>query len=247
MEKLTILLADADDDFRATLADTLRPLYRVRTASDGQQAYQLLHSCLPDIVILDLMLPGMDGITLLQNAAETGLRPMVLATTRFLSDYTLYAADRLGISYVMVKPCDISAVVARITDLSGRLSVPVFSHPEPRSLISNTLLRLGISTKLRGYGYLREAVLLMGKDPSQSITKELYPAVAAICGATASQVERSVRSAVATAWDHCDQRIWQLYFPADDRGRIPRPTNAAFISRLADELRGTATSPEEGL
>jgi hypothetical protein len=59
-------------------------------------------------------------------------------------------------------------------------------------------------------------------------------------------VERSVRSAVATAWDHCDLRIWQLYFPTDDRGHIPRPTNAAFISRLADELQTAQRSPADG-
>lgn len=245
MDKPTILIADSDETFRTSLADALRPAYRIRTAGEGVQAYQLLHKSLPDILVLDLMLPGMDGITLLQNAAQTGLRPMVLATTRFLSDYTLDAADRLGISYVMVKPCDVGAVASRIKDLSHRMSTPVFTHPEPRTLVSNTLLRLGVSTKLRGYGYLREAVLLMGKDPLQSITKELYPAVAAICCATAAQVERSVRSAVASAWDRCDRQIWQLYFPADDRGNIPRPTNATFISRLADELQSTCSSPNE--
>ena len=236
MEKPKLLIGDPAEDFRNTLAQTLQGAYRVRTAGDGWQLMQLLHSFLPDVLILDLIMPGLDGITLLQKAAEQGICPKVLATTRYLSDYTLDAIEHLGVGYVMLKPCDISAVAARVMDLYHRLPEPVLSAPDSRVTISNTLLRLGISTKLRGYGYLREAVLLMSKHPDQSITKELYPSVASMCNVTSVQIERSIRSAIATAWEHSDQRIWQLYFSCDDRGLIPRPSNAAFISRLADSL-----------
>lgn len=236
MDKLKLLIADSAEDFRSALADALRSAYHIRTAGEGTESFQLLRAFLPDILVLDLMMPGLDGITLLQKAAECGIRPVVLATTRYVSDYTLDAADRLGVSYVMVKPCDVSAAAARIADMSQRLKPPVFSSPEPRTLVSGILLRLGISTKLRGYGYLREAIPLMMREPGQSITKELYPAVAAQYGATAVQVERSIRSAIATAWSQRDPQVWQLYFPANDTGLIPRPTNAAFISRLADLL-----------
>ena len=236
MEKLKILIADNADDFRGALADTLHGAYHVRTAGDGVQTLQLLRSFLPDILVLDLMMPGLDGITLLQKAADSGVRPTVLATTRYISDYILDAADRLGIAYLMIKPCDIGAAVSRIADMSQRMKTPVFSHPEPRAMVSNTLLRLGIPTKLRGYTYLREAILIMAQSPGQSITKELYPSVAVACGATATQIERSIRSAVNTAWVHSDRNIWQLYFPPGDSGSIPKPTNAAFISRLADEI-----------
>ncbi len=236
MEKPKLLIGDPAEDFRNTLAQTLQSAYRVRTAGDGWQLLQLIHSFLPDILILDLIMPGLDGITLLQRAAEQGILPKVLATTRYLSDYTLEAIEQLGVGYVMLKPCDVSAVAARVTDLSHRLPTPALSVPDSRVLISNTLLRLGISTKLRGYGYLREAVLLMSKHPDQSITKELYPTVASVCNVTSVQIERSIRSAISTAWEHSDPRIWQLYFSCDDSGLIPRPSNASFISRLADSL-----------
>lgn len=245
MNKRKVLIADSSEDFRCALADTLHSIYHIRTTADGNQAMQLLRSFLPDILIVDLMLPGLDGITLLQHSAESGIRPMVLATTRYISDYTLDAAERLGVGYIMVKPCSVSAVAARVSDLSQRLKTPVFTHPDPRTLVSNALLRLGISTKLRGYAYLREAVLLMARDPQQSITKELYPAVAAQFGATAVQLERSIRSAIHTAWSQLDSQIWQMYFPANDSGLIPRPTNAAFISRLADLLILDTSSPFE--
>ena len=236
MEKRKILIADTAEDFRGALENALCGSYYVRAASDGVHAMAQLRSFLPDILVLDLMLPGLDGITLLQKAAEAGICPMVLATTRYISDYMLDAAGQLGIGYIMVKPCDIGAAISRITDLSQRLKPVTFAAPDPRTLVSNTLLRLGFSTKLRGYGYLRECILLMAQDPRQSVTKELYPAVAARLGATAVQIERSVRSAVNTAWSRQDRNIWQLYFPADHTGLIPRPTNARLISRLADML-----------
>ena len=236
MEKRKILIADTAEDFCGALEDALCGIYHIRTVADGPQALLQLRSFLPDILVLDLMLPGLDGITLLQKAAETGICPMVLATTRYISDYMLDAAGQLGVGYIMVKPCDISAVISRIADLSQRLKPSAFAAPDPRTRISNTLLRLGVSTKLRGYGYLRECILLMAQDPRQSVTKELYPAAAIRLGATAVQIERSIRSAVNTAWSRQDRNIWQLYFPADQTGLIPRPTNARFISRLADML-----------
>ena len=236
MEKRKILIADTAEDFRGALENALCGTYHVRTVAAGAQALLQLRSFLPDILVLDLMLPELDGITLLQKAAETGICPMVLATTRYISDYMLDAAGQLGIGYIMVKPCDISAVISRVADLSQRLKPSAFAAPDPRTLVSNTLLRLGISTKLRGYGYLRECILLMAQDPRQSVTKELYPAAAVRLGATAVQIERSIRSAVNTAWSRQDRNIWQLYFPADHTGLIPRPTNARFISRLADML-----------
>lgn len=245
MEKRKILIADAAEDFRNALGDALHGAYHIRTAADGIQALQQMRSFLPDIVVLDLILPGLDGITLLQKVAQWGINPVVLATTRYISDYMLDATQRLGVGYIMVKPCDICAVISRIMDLSQRLKPPVFSNPDPRTVISNALLRLGISTKLRGYGYLRECILLMAQDPCQSVTKELYPAVAAQFGATAMQVERSVRSAVNTAWCRQDGQVWQLYFAADDTGLIPRPTNAVFISRLADILILSPEGTEE--
>lgn len=245
MDKLKILIADASEDFRNALAETLQGTYHIRTADNGLQALDLLRTFLPDILVLDLMLPQLDGLTLLQKAAETSIRPVTLATSRFYSNYVTEAVVRLGVSYAMVKPCSINAAIARITDLSQQLHTPAFTTPDPRVLISNALLRLGIATKLRGYGYLREAIMLLAKDPNQSITKELYPAVAAQFHGSAVQVERSIRSAIHTAWEHRDNQIWQLYFPANDSGLIPRPTNAAMISRLADILILGAEQPAQ--
>lgn len=237
MDALKLLIADGNEEFRLALAQALQGAYYVRSCESGKDALELLRSYGPDVFVLDLMLPELDGISLLQSAAAAGIRPMVLATTPFLTDYVLDAAQKLGIGYMMRKPCDIRATVARIRDLSQRLAPPPVSQPDPRTNVTNLLLSLGIPTKLHGYAYLREAILLMSRDPGQSITKELYPMVAELCGCNPKHVERSSRNAIEAAWRHRDDRIWQLYFQPGPNGIIPRPTNGTFISRLADSLQ----------
>ena len=178
------------------------------------------------------MLPELDGISLLENAAAEGICPKVLAATPLLTDYVLEAAQRLGIGYLMRKPCDIQAAATRIGDLSHTLK-PSAQKREPRGRISELLLSLSISTKHNGFGYLTEAILITIQEPGLSITKELYPSVAKICGCKKGNVERSIRSTLEVAWDHGNSKIWQQYFP----DAISRPTNAFFISRLAEALR----------
>ena len=240
MDKLKLLIADGTEDFRVALANMLRGAYQVRCCSDGIRARELLQEFSPDVLILDLMLPGFDGISLLRWAAEWEIRPMVLATSRFINDYVAEEMSRMGVGYLMLKPCDLSATVARVGDLGQRIRPVLVTAPEPANQVSNLLLALGIPTKLRGYAYLREAVLLIAENPSQSITKVLYPEVARRCGRAAMHVERGIRSAVAAAWSTRDENIWRLYFQPNASGNISRPTNAAFISRLADSIRSGA-------
>lgn len=236
MDTLRVLVADGSEEYRNALADVLRGAYHVRISAEGTEALELLRSFSPDILVLDLMLPGLDGISLLQSAAAADMHPMVLATTRFISNYILDSLEKLGVGYLMVKPCDARATVSRIADLTQRLKAPKLSLPDSRTAITNQLLSLGVPTKLRGYGCLREAIFAMSRDPGQSITKELYPSVACTCGGTPEQVERAIRSAIHAAWMNRDEQIWRLYFHSGMDGSIPRPTNAAFISRLADQL-----------
>ena len=242
MERLKLLIAEGTEDFRIALAETLRGAYTLRECDDGVTALELMASFQPEVVVLDLMLPGLDGLTLLQRAVAAQLHPIVLATTRFHNEYVVETAQELGVAYIMVKPCDVRAVAARLADLSQRIHPPVVSQFDPKTYISDALLSLGIPTKLKGYGYLREAIVLMAQDPTQSITKVLYPAVAAAykkenLRIDAKHVERSIRSAIFRAWERRDDALWRLYFTPDGTGNLRRPSNGAFISRLSDGLR----------
>ena len=233
---MKILIADSLEEFCSALSDMLGKNHQVRTVTDGPEALRLLHSFRPDVLVLDMMLPGLDGITLLQRAHTQNIHPRVLAITCYSSDYIVHACSQLSVDYMMMKPCDTDAAVARICDLARQASTLSTPQPEAREVISNILLHLGISTKLHGYAYLREAILLMRKDPGQSLTKEIYPAVASLCGAEPIQVERSIRSAIHGTWPKRDDAVWRIYFPSDDSEQVPRPTNATFICRLADYL-----------
>ena len=249
MNSLGVLIADGSGVFCEILAETLGGSFRVCTSQNGSETLELVRTFRPDVLVLDLMLPGLDGISLLQQIAAAENGPKILATTRFVSDYLADTMEALGVGYVMRKPCDMRALAARIADLSRYLRGSSSLQPDLRTVVSNLLLSLNVPTKLRGYGYLREAILIMSRDPGQSITKELYPAVAARCGGNAVQVERSVRSAIQAAWNSRDEQIWRRYFSACGNQPIQKPTNASFISRLADQLsfdRSDVKDPAEG-
>ena len=232
MEYYRILVADGSDTIRQELREQLQGMCMVKTCANGGETLELLRTFCPDLLVLDLMIPGKDGISLLQTARTTGIETKVLAHTRFCSDYVLEAAQRLGVCYMMTKPCDIQALVCRVEDLlcDMRRETPV--QPDIQTQVTTMLLALGIPSKLSGYAQLREAVILMSQRPCQAITKELYPAVGALFDSSGEQVERTMRTAIKTAWLRGDPKVWQMYF-----GELKRwPTNAAFICRLSDCL-----------
>lgn len=236
LETLSLLIADSSEEFRSALVNALQEEYRIQTCRTGKEALNLLRQNKPDIMIMDLMLPELDGIGLLQAMDANGVHPIVLATTRLANDYVVDATTKLGVEYLMIKPCDAQVIASRVRDLSRKRPRPQNSAPDARTHVSNLLTTLGISTKLRGYSYMREAVLYMIANPLQSITKELYPRVARKFECNSAQVERSIRNAIQGAWNQRDEGVWSLLFQPDATGHVPRPSNAAFITRLADRV-----------
>ena len=226
-----LLIADCSEDYRTALAAALTSQYQVLCCRSGTEALELLQREHPDIFILDLMLPELDGLTLLERICAKGICPIVLTVTSLLSEYVYSCAQRLGIAYLVRKPCEIDAIVSRVQDLSLRLKAPEPTI-EPSTYVTNRLLALGVSTKHDGFKYLREAILLMAKDPAQSVTKVLYPEVARICGCNKDNVERCIRTALGSAWKRQDKQLWQKYFPS----AVQCPSNAVFISRMAEAL-----------
>lgn len=236
MNGIKILVADSTDDFREALSKTLQGQFRVRACHEGTQALEMLCTFIPDILILDMMLPGLDGITLLQKAAQKGIRPHVIATTNYFSDYMAEAASRFQVCYMMRKPCSPEACAARITDITQHLSLSLAPKSDHRAAVANVLIHLGVPAKLKGYGYLREGIMLFSKDISQPVTKELYPAVAEKFNCTGEQVERAIRSAIQNAYKSGDQEAWRLFFPDVTHDGHHCPTNSEFIARLTEVL-----------
>ena len=237
MDQHTVLIADREESYCRQLQETLRWICDVHTCCTGTEALSLLSSLHPDVVLLDLMLPQLDGISVLKALRGSGSHPVILSSTCLVTDYILDTAEKLGVSYLMVKPCDLRATAARIQEQLAKLEESRRDVGDMDFRIAGLLLMMGFSVKLHGFKYLREAIAQMLKNPDQSITKELYPQVGKVYHTAGSHVERSIRGALLDAWKRRDERIWQLYFPADSLGKMAKPTNAVFITRIADGLR----------
>lgn len=233
MNTKRLLIAEHSDEFRTALEEMLADDFVIHTARTGEEAWLLLQQFHPDVLVLDVMLPETDGITLLRRCAEKEIYPSVLVTTRIYSDYILNALTALGVSYILPKPCQVCAVAERARELG---SLPILSLPTPRETADNILLRLGFSQKLSGTRYLQQAIRLFANDPQQMLTKELYAAVGQHFHASAAQVERCIRNAISTAWSNRDDRVWLRYFPSGDNGSVRRPTNGELICRLSNHL-----------
>lgn len=238
MQMMKLMIADGAEETRQALEELFRDRCIIKTCADGEAALDSLRQFAPDILVIDLMLPKTDGLTVLQNLRQWGMRSMVLALTSIDSPYVMDRLTRLSVDYVLRKPCHMPAMEVRIMDFLSQLQD---APPQPQNdnqLIVNTLMILGFSAKLDGYSYLVDAIPLYAQDPSQAITKELYVAVGEIHRKEPALVERSIRSAIEKAWRERDDEVWRQYLhPAPD-GTVPRPSNGLFIARMAQMLVG---------
>lgn len=232
METRKLLIADATVSFCTALTDALGGAYELRICYEGLQARALLETFQPDVLVTDLALPGLDGLSLLKAASFAPKRPKTLVTTRYTSPYIENAITEVGVDYLIMKPCDVYALVERIQDLSRSEcgSIPL---PATQKAASNILLTLGIPARRKGYQYLQTAIELYEQDPLQSATKVLYPEIAKRDGGSKESVERAIRGAIQAAWERRDEKVWRLYFTPCREGFVPRPTNTAFIAALA--------------
>ncbi len=228
-----ILIADSSEIFTTTLTTELQKNFQVISCADGQTALDLLPEYEPEILILNLLLPYVDGLTLLQKTAYRP--PIVLAITMHLSSYVEQAVNALGVDYTMIAP-SVNAVVHRLQDLLKQYSLPC-SQADPVAETVHHLHLLNFPTHLDGYRQLCIALPLFVENPQQRMTKELYPNVAKHCGCQDGRsVEHSIRKAIHAAWLQRDNAIWRKYFPFGPTGKIPCPTNKEFICRLAELL-----------
>ena len=232
MQKL--LIADGSSIFSSVLANALQDRFQITVCADGKTALELLQKEQPDALILNLMLPHTDGLTVLQKSA---FHPrVILAITMHLSSYVEQSIAALGIDYTMVCP-SVEAVVTRLDDLTRQSSLPAESI-DLHALTKHHLHILNMPTHLEGYRQLCLALPMFTENPQQLLTKELYPEVAKQWGSKDGRsVEHSIRKAIQAAWHQRDNALWRKYFAVNHQGHIPCPTNKEFICRLAEILR----------
>jgi len=231
-----LLIADSSDAFANAVFEQLGRQFEIICCNDGREVLPLLFTFSPDLMLLDLMMPGYDGLTILEAAVAAGKRPVVLAVCRVFGMFVQNSLDRLGICYAMQKPCDINCVCNRILELANYQPQDVLPKVEEEYIVDSMLRTLGISNKHMGYRCLMEAVQIIAKDPDQLYTKELYPEVGRMLGCGWKQVERDIRTAIEAAWLERDEQLWAMIFPNYTDMPV-KPTNSAFISCLGRLLR----------
>ena len=247
MDKRTsILIADNSEEFCGSLSTALQRTERfnlVGTACDGEQAMQLLEERKPDILVLDLMLAKKDGLSILKSMTGWERRPAVVATSGFMTDYVASAAAGRGGAYLILKPCDMEALVDRLEELRGDTgrSIPVRRAPGQsiEALVTGIIHEIGVPAHIKGYQYLREAIIIAvgDMDVINAITKVLYPQVAKTFQTTPSRVERAIRHAIEVAWDRGDLDTLQRFFGYTVSNTKGKPTNSEFIALIADKLQ----------
>lgn len=234
-----ILIAESSVEFSEPLCDILEMHYDVCVCHSGLSVKGLLEDFLPDVLVMDLALPGLDGISLLKQICTMQVRPRILLTTCFMSPYVETVISGLGVDLVVLKPCKAEVLAERIEDLLEDEEPHLLMRLQSRSSVSSMLLELNIPSKRRGFVYLEKGIRQYLKQPGQALTKTLYPDLAREHYTQPEAVERAIRQVIHESWEKRDDRVWRMYFTPGREGIIPRPTNAEFISGLAERYKQT--------
>lgn len=249
----TVLIADSGDDFCSGLTAVLQRtdgFQVVGTANDGEKAIAMVVERKPDILVLDLLLSKQDGLSVLKSISAMERKPVTLATSAFLTEYVSSAAAALGVRYLMLKPCDMSALVERLEEIRGGESLRTPARRQDKTsieaMVTNIIHEIGVPAHIKGYQYLREAIIIAVNDMDviNAITKVLYPQVAKTFQTTPSRVERAIRHAIEVAWDRGDLDTLQRFFGYTVSNTKGKPTNSEFIALIADKLQLQLKSTE---
>ena len=246
-KRTTVFIADSAEEFCSALSAALNNaagFQIIGTASDGEQAVRMIQEKKPDILVLDMMMPNKDGISMLKAISGMDKKPITLATSGFVTDYVASTAAGLGVRYMMLKPCDVSAVVERLEEFRGGENQRIIPMRRPdknsiETLVTGIIHEIGVPAHINGYQYLREAIIIAVEDMDviNAITKVLYPQVAKTFQTTPSRVERAIRHAIEVAWDRGDLDTLQKFFGYTVSNTKGKPTNSEFIALIADKLQ----------
>ena len=238
-----LLIADTDGAYRRVLRDIFekkRDFVVSGDTGDGEELVRLAKETGADVIIMDVVLSGMDGLTVLEELARMEKRPRILMLSNYTRGGVAEMAAERGADYFMTKPCSESALYQRVQQLT-QMSVVTLEAPHRLSMESRVtaiIHEVGVPAHIKGYQYLREAICIAVNDMDviNAVTKVLYPAVAKKFGTTSSRVERAIRHAIEVAWDRGDLETLQKYFGYTVNSTKGKPTNSEFIAMIADRL-----------
>ena len=240
--KKQILIADADEQFRTKLEETLNACDEfevVGIAADGEEALQIACKNRPDIIILDLLLPQYDGISVLDLISVRYTDCKVFVVTGFISNYIISALAARRVSALLKKPCSAQCVVDRINEVLQEIDIPLEDKiPDLQQRITAMIHAIGVPANIKGYRYLREAIKLAVEDLDRinNMTEYIYKPIALADNSTPKRVRTAITRAIEITWDRGDLDTLQRFFGYTVSNTKGKPTNSEFIALLADKL-----------
>lgn len=250
-DKIHVLLADDNKDFCDILKNYLNKQSNIEVidvAFDGLQAYEKIISLKPDVVLLDEVMPHLDGIGVLEKLQNMkDINTMCIMLTAVTQEQVTQKAFSLGAKFYIAKPFDMELLVSRIKQLKelslssnndNKIGIN-YTELDLETRVTNILHEIGVPAHIRGYHYMREAIIMaIGDiDVLNYITKELYPSIAKKCNTTPSRVERAIRHAIEVAWSRGRIDAIDNLFGYTINNHKGKPTNSEFIALIADRLR----------
>lgn len=259
MSKLRIVIADDNEKVVGKLADLFGKQEDFEVAgvtTNGESVYPMLKEKQPDVVLLDLVMPKLDGLAIMEKISkdkEMERKPKIVVMSAIGREEITEAAFQMGAYYYVMKPFDKDTLVSRIRFVcskhTGHLTKPQKLSPyDSKEVVpelhlerdvTNMIHEIGVPAHIKGYQYLREAILMSIQDMEllNSITKVLYPTIAKKFQTTPSRVERAIRHAIEVAWNRGKMdTIDELFGYTINTGK-GKPTNSEFIALIADKIR----------
>ena len=267
-DKITVLIADDNPDFANNLTSYIEEdneLEIIAIARDGKEAVEMILNTQPDVVLLDVIMPHLDGIGVLEQIRSAHIRkfPLCIMLSAVGQEKITQRALDLGAEYYIIKPFDITLLLQRIKQIKlyqptqfknsninniNREIKASYIELSPESkknqenleaLVTNVIHEVGVPAHIKGYQYLREAIMMVVNniDIINQITKQLYPDIANKYATTPSRVERAIRHAIEVAWTRGQTETVESIFGYTISAAKGKPTNSEFIAMIADKLR----------
>jgi len=256
MDTIRMVIVDDNLDICGMLSDYFSQqegIQLVGEAHNGIEALELIAQEHPDVVLLDIVMPKMDGFTVMECLKDKreGGKPAIIALTALNRDDFIMRAIALGVHYYMLKPFNLEVLKQRVLEATQRRAAPRMENrplltvtpfaQAPKSMderITNVFLTIGIPAHIKGYQFLREAVRMVLDSPDMinRITKELYPGIARKFNTSSSKVERAIRHAIEVAWGRGRIEVLNQVFGQNVCSLDAKPTNGEFIALVSDKL-----------
>ncbi len=256
MGKLKVLIADDNPRILKTLEDILlsdEEITVVGKAEDGLETLKMIEETKPDLLLLDLIMPRLDGLGVLERLQDKREQdtPDVIVVSGISQERVTDTAFCLGASYYLLKPFDHDMILRHVKKFKPGARTGIFAGAKNQSRkekmdkytlesdVTNIIHEIGVPAHIKGYQYLRDAIMMSVDDTEMlnSITKVLYPSIAKQHGTTPSRVERAIRHAIEVAWSRGKvDTIDELFGYTVNNGK-GKPTNSEFVALIADKIR----------